>query len=168
MFTLFFPLQDIASPMLAAMAIGLSFGSALFADVFALGVGLKFGRRRLAPAISPNKTVEGALGGLVGAVVSAPVCTCICWLIVRFTASAEAAAYPIPNMALLTLVSLLAGAFSQCGDLTASVVKRYCGIKDYGDFLPGHGGIMDRVDSVLFSVVVWHIFFIFCLQAVVL
>jgi len=168
MFTLIFPLQDMASPMLSTMAMGLSFMSALLTDVFAWGVGLGFGRHRLTPAISPKKTVEGAVGGLVGAVVSAPICAGLSWLIVRVTVSAEAAAHPLPSMALLMAVSLVAGAISQSGDLTASAVKRHCGIKDYGNFLPGHGGIMDRIDSVLFSIVVWHIFFLFCLKAVVL
>ena len=168
MLTLIFPLQDIASPMLAALAVGLSLMSALLTDVFAWAVGLKFGRRKLTPVISPKKTVEGAVGGLVGAALSAPISVGLSWLIVRFMVSPEAAAYKLPNMALLMLVSVIAGAVSQCGDLTASTVKRHCGIKDYGNFLPGHGGMMDRIDSVLFNVVVWHIFFLFCMQAVVL
>ncbi|MBQ8953466.1 MAG: phosphatidate cytidylyltransferase [Clostridia bacterium] len=168
MFTLFFPLQDMASPLLATLAMGLSFMSALLTDVFAWGFGLRFGRRKLTPEISPKKTVEGAAGGLLGAAVSAPVCAGLSWLIVRITVSAQAAAHPLPNMWLLMLVSLAAGAAAQFGDLTASSVKRHCGIKDYGNFLPGHGGMMDRIDSVLFSIVVWHVYYIFCLQAVVL
>ena len=168
MFTLIFPLQDLASPRLAAFALGATFLSAFLTDVFAWGVGLKFGRHKLIPAISPKKTVEGAVGGLVGAAVSAPISAGISWLIIRFMVSAEAAAYPLPNMALLMLVSVLAGVVSQYGDLTASAVKRHCGIKDYGNFLPGHGGMMDRIDSLLFTAVVWHIFFLFCMRAVVL
>ena len=167
MFTLIFPLQDLASPVLSALAIGLAFMSALLTDVFAWGVGLKFGRRKLAPHISPKKTVEGAVGGLAGALVSAPICLGLTWAIMRITGAAQAFG-PIPSMITLMAVSLIAGAVSQCGDLAASAVKRYCGIKDYSNFLPGHGGIMDRIDSVLFSVVVWHVFFLFFSQAVVL
>ena len=168
LFTLFFPLQDLASPLLTTLAMGLSFMSALFTDVFAWGVGLKFGRRKLTPEISPKKTVEGALGGLVGAAVSVPICAGVSWVIVRLTVSAEAAAHPMPSLLALTAVALVAGAVSQFGDLTASAVKRHCGIKDYGSFLPGHGGMMDRIDSVLFSIAVWHVYFLFFLQAVVL
>ena len=167
MFTLFFPLQDLASPLLATLAMGLSFMTALLADVFAWGVGLTFGRRPLVPDISPKKTVEGALGGLVGAVIAAPVCAGLSWVIVRLVQPA-AAAHPMPSIPVLMLVALVAGAASQFGDLTASLVKRHCGIKDYGSFLPGHGGMMDRIDSVLFSIAVWHVYFIFCWRAVVL
>ena len=168
MFTLFFPLQDLASPLLSTMAMGLTFTSALFTDVFAWGVGRRFGRHPLTPEISPKKTVEGAVGGLVGAAVSTPVCAFISWAIVYLTVSPEAAAYPMPSMPVLMLVALFAGVASQFGDLTASAVKRFCGIKDYGSFLPGHGGMMDRIDSVLFGTVIWHIYFLFILQAVVL
>ena len=168
MLTLIFPLQDLASPMLASLAVGLAFSSALLTDVFAWGVGLKFGRHKLTPLISPKKTVEGAVGGLIGAALSVPICVGLSWLNVRLTVSSEAAAVPLPNMALLMLVAVVAGAVSQCGDLAASMVKRHCGIKDYGNFLPGHGGIMDRIDSVLFNIAVWHIFFIVCMKAVVL
>ena len=168
MFTMIFPLQDLASPLLATMALGLSFVSALLTDVFAWAIGMRFGRHKLAPAISPKKTIEGAVGGLVGAAVSTPACVGVSMLIVRLTVSAEAMAYPRPNMAILILVSVLAGAASQLGDLTASAVKRRCGIKDYANFLPGHGGMMDRIDSVLFSIVIWHVFFLFFMQAVVL
>ncbi|MBR3502756.1 MAG: phosphatidate cytidylyltransferase [Clostridia bacterium] len=168
MLTFFFPLQDIGAPLLATLAVGLAFLNALITDVFAWGVGRLLGRHPLTPEISPKKTVEGALGGLVGAAASAPICAGLSWVIVRFTVSAEAAAYPMPSLLVLTLVAVFAGAASQFGDLTASLVKRRCGIKDYGSFLPGHGGMMDRIDSVLFALVIWHIYFLYCLKAVVL
>ncbi len=168
MFALIFPMQDIASPLVSTVAMGLSLLAALLCDIFAWGVGKKWGRRQLTPAVSPRKTVEGAVGGLVGAALAAPVGVLLSRLIVLVAVSGEAAAETLPPMALLMLVTLVAGAFSQCGDLAASMVKRYCGIKDYGNFLPGHGGIMDRIDSVLFSLVICYIYFIFCMRTVVL
>lgn len=155
--TMFYPLQDIPSPYAATLIMGLSFAVPLLSDVFAWAIGRKWGRRKLAPVISPKKTVEGALGGLVGSVVVVPPVMLIARLIMLIRGVAVTGA-DIPNMWALLLVSLLAGAASQIGDLAASTVKRWCGVKDYSNILPGHGGIMDRIDSVLFSIVVFHIY----------
>lgn len=168
MMPLFYAFQDIASPLISTLAMGLSFTVALLSDVFAWAVGRRFGRHPLAPEISPKKTIEGSVGGLAGSVLAAPLCVFLSRCIVYLTVSPEAAAEAVPSMGVLMVVSLMAGALSQCGDLAASTVKRYCGIKDYGNFLPGHGGIMDRIDSVLFSIVVFYIYFISFQQAVVL
>ena len=130
---------------------------AFSADTGAYFVGRAWGKHKLAPVISPKKTVEGALGGLVGSVVVVPPVMLIARLIMLIRGVAVTGA-DIPNMWVLLLVSLLAGAASQIGDLAASTVKRWCGVKDYSNILPGHGGIMDRIDSVLFSIVVFHIY----------
>ena len=103
-----------------------------FADIGAFFVGRRFGRVRLAPAVSPGKTWEGALGG---AAVSALV------------AVAGSAWFGVPLAPFLPLC-LAAVAFSIVGDLTESLLKRFAGMKDSGTLFPGHGGVMDRIDSV--------------------
>jgi phosphatidate cytidylyltransferase len=101
--------------------------------------GRAFGRHRLAPRISPAKTVEGALGAVVGAMLVAGVCR-----LVFFPQVGRA-----EGLVLATVVSLLA----QLGDLGESALKRAFGAKDSGWIIPGHGGILDRLDSLVFPVV---------------
>ena len=114
---------------------------AFLSDAFALFAGMCFGRHKLAPDLSPKKTVEGAVGGLVGAVLSA--------VVYGFVAQAlfhqAGISFPV-----LALYGLLGSAVSQLGDLSFSYIKREYGIKDFGNILPGHGGILDRFDSVIF------------------
>ena len=102
------------------------------ADTAAYFVGRAWGKRRLAPAISPGKTWEGAIGGLIGAALYAIII-----------------AYFTERGAWLALVAtaLLLGMVSIVGDLFESAVKRQAGVKDSGTLLPGHGGILDRIDS---------------------
>jgi phosphatidate cytidylyltransferase len=105
-------------------------------DTFAYFVGRAIGRHRLAPQISPGKTVEGAIGGLVGAMIAA--------LIVRIYSGWM----PTKDAVILGLVI---GVVGQWGDLFESTVKRDFRVKDSGHILPGHGGILDRFDSFLFA-----------------
>ena len=91
------------------------------------------------PDVSPKKTVEGAIGGIVGVVVSAV----IFGLIMQFGFG------KMPNYFMLITISLIGGFVSQWGDLIASLLKREYGIKDYGKMFPGHGGVMDRFDSMI-------------------
>jgi phosphatidate cytidylyltransferase len=105
-------------------------------DTFAFFVGKTIGHYRLAPGISPNKSVEGAIGGLVGAVVAA--------LIVRIYSDW------MPTRDAV-VIGLLIGIIGQWGDLFESAVKRDFKVKDSGRILPGHGGILDRFDSMLFA-----------------
>ena len=108
-----------------------AFGS----DIFAYFTGYFLGKHKMAPNLSPKKTIEGAVGGLVGS-------SLLAWLF-GFIFMRE--------MALVCLVlGLVGGAAGMAGDLTASAFKRKMGIKDYGKLIPGHGGIMDRFDSVIF------------------
>lgn len=121
----------------------IAFGS----DTFAYFSGRLFGRHKLAKVLSPNKTIEGAIGGVVGVVIL----TLVYGYLVN-----------IPNLVLLMLLGGLGAIISQFGDLAASAIKRQTGIKDYGKLLPGHGGILDRFDSNFFTApFVYYIMLIF-------
>jgi phosphatidate cytidylyltransferase len=109
-------------------------------DVGAYFVGKRFGKRKLAPSISPGKTVEGSIGGIAAGFIG-----------LLLIAALANTAVPFRWVELLA-VSLLLSLAAQLGDLTESMLKRYCGVKDSGSFLPGHGGLLDRMDSLLFSV----------------
>lgn len=102
------------------------------ADIGAYFCGRRFGRRRLAPSVSPGKTWEGALGGLAASGIVAVI---------------GGAWFRLPLQQFLVLC-LAAVAFSVVGDLTESLLKRFAGMKDSGTLFPGHGGVMDRIDSV--------------------
>jgi len=102
------------------------------ADIGAYFVGRTFGRRKLAPRVSPGKTLEGAVGGL---------------LLVALVAGGGAAYFGLPRLAVVAF-GFAVGIFSIIGDLTESMFKRAAALKDSGTLLPGHGGLLDRIDSV--------------------
>lgn len=120
--------------------IWIIFITAWLSDTLAFAFGRRFGRNKLLPEVSPNKTVEGAAGGLCGSLVFNLIFGFIC------SAFFGRSVYYLP----LGLLAILAGVLSQLGDLAASCIKREHGIKDYSNLLPGHGGVLDRFDSVLF------------------
>ena len=107
-------------------------------DSAAYFVGVFFGKHKMIPDVSPKKTVEGAVGGIVGVVVAAV----IFGLIMQFGFAKT------PNYVMLVAIALVGGFVSQWGDLIASLLKREYAIKDYGWLFPGHGGVMDRFDSM--------------------
>lgn len=123
--------ESAASILVWVIVLG-AFGT----DIFAYFAGVFLGKHKLCPKISPKKTIEGSLGGVCGAVL-------LCGLFGVFFAPA----YTVHCF----ILGGLCGVFSQFGDLTASIFKRKMGIKDYGNLIPGHGGILDRFDSVLFT-----------------
>ena len=140
-------------------------------DMFAYFLGSLIGGKKLCPSISPKKTVAGAVGGLLGGMVMA----ILFWVVFEYVGSlapkfAEGCGY-IPfishadggwmwKSALIYLaIGLVCGAVSEIGDLAASSIKRAIGIKDYGKIFPGHGGFMDRIDSVMYCLVVLLIAF---------
>lgn len=106
-------------------------------DTGAYYVGSSFGRRKLYPVVSPNKSLEGALGGLAGSIAGAGI--------------ARATFFPELTMADAVVTALLLGTLGQLGDLFESLLKRSFGVKDSGAIVPGHGGILDRLDSILFA-----------------
>ncbi len=118
---------------------------AMASDTFAYFIGVLFGKHKLCPNVSPKKTVEGAIAGLVGGVLSAVVYT---------TILVHLGYKGMPHLPAVLGISLLGGIAAQVGDLTASLVKRHCGIKDFGSIFPGHGGVMDRIDSIIFTLMV--------------
>jgi len=113
---------------------------AFLSDAGAYFVGLKFGKHKLAPVVSPNKTIEGALGGIATAMLGMLVYALILDLIPGGF---------IVNYALAILYGLIGSLAGMFGDLCFSVIKRQTGIKDYGNLIPGHGGVLDRFDSLM-------------------
>ena len=110
-------------------------------DTCALAAGMMFGKHKMAPVLSPKKTIEGAIGGVAGSAV--------CSVILSFVLKAL---NPEAVFHLQFLVIGICGALiSMVGDLAASAIKRNHDIKDYGNLIPGHGGIMDRFDSIIFT-----------------
>ena len=119
------------------------------ADSGAYFAGSKFGKRKLCPTISPNKTVEGAVAGIVSGTLTA----LLIGLIFKLIYGNVTFYYGI-----LLIIGLINSVVSIFGDLTFSVIKRSCNIKDYGSIMPGHGGLLDRFDSVIFCIPVVYIF----------
>ena len=112
-------------------------------DIFAYFVGSKFGKHKLCPKISPKKSVEGAVGGVVGAVALNVI---LLFVFKKFFFESGTGL----SYASVIVMSICLSVVSMFGDLAASTIKRNFGIKDFGKLLPGHGGIMDRCDSLLF------------------
>ena len=158
--------QDVAAILLSGIAIPLAlccllrlrllpYGggfvliplvAAFCSDSAALFTGMACGKHKLAPAVSPHKTVEGAVGGLVGGIVGM-----IFFRIIFYFCTV----YPL-SIGLCILLGFVGSAMGQLGDLSFSAIKREFGIKDYGKLLPGHGGVLDRFDCVIFAApVIW-------------
>jgi len=116
---------------------------AYLGDTVAYFVGSFLGKHKLCPAVSPKKTVEGAVAGLAASIGGAVT-------VVLIIGKGDSAI----GLLGAAVLGLLGGVAGQVGDLTASLVKRHCGVKDFGSVFPGHGGIMDRIDSMLFALMV--------------
>ena len=112
-------------------------------DTCAYFTGRALGKHKLAPVLSPKKTIEGSIGGVVGSAVFSMLLAVV--LVSRYDEA------PGSYIAAFALIGLVGGAVSEVGDLAASAIKRCYNIKDYGRLIPGHGGIMDRFDSVIFT-----------------
>lgn len=110
-------------------------------DTCAYCVGMLIGKHKMAPILSPKKSVEGGIGGILGAALIGV----LYGLAINYWGDAGA------DMLSYAVIGAAGGAISQIGDLAASAIKRYHNIKDYGKLIPGHGGILDRFDSVIFT-----------------
>lgn len=160
--------SDVVFPIASSFYVGIGFHSLVLArmdgldkvffalclvwatDIGAYMIGSRFGRRKLLPKVSPNKTVEGFVGGILSAVVVA-----IIFLIVD---KSLLAGYSFGMMLLLVVIFSI---FSQFGDLVESAIKRHFGVKDSGKIIPGHGGILDRFDGMIFVFPIMHFFGLF-------
>jgi phosphatidate cytidylyltransferase len=118
----------------------LPFVAAFSSDSGAYFVGLSLGRHKLTPRLSPHKTVEGSIGGFLSAIAL----MLVYGLVLRF------AKFEV-DFAVLAVYGFLGSLASQLGDLSFSAVKRLCGVKDYGRLIPGHGGMLDRFDSMIWA-----------------
>lgn len=124
-------------------ALFTTFGS----DTAAFFVGRALGRHRLAPRISPNKTWEGAIAGVFGAIIVSLLLVTLLSLPLSYGQA--------------VLLGLLVSIFGQFGDLVESLLKRHTGVKESGKLMPGHGGVLDRMDSIVFAGVVVYLYYIF-------
>lgn len=152
-------LLRLQSPAVVTVALVLAFFCASVNDVFALFTGMLLGKHKLSPNLSPKKTIEGSIGGLVASVLFAIAVPPLVRLIFSGNPGFVAGLDALPPTWAFAIPGLVAGGFSQFGDLAASMVKRHCGAKDFGSILPGHGGIMDRMDGILFCGVACAFFF---------
>lgn len=123
--------------------------SAWISDTFAYFVGSRFGKHKLAPKISPKKSVEGAIGGILGNVVVCVITFVICDKFFFVTDTIK--------LWMVIVASAVVSAFGMMGDLSASVIKRNFNEKDFGNLFPGHGGVLDRVDSFIVTMPVTYV-----------
>lgn len=137
----------------------LTFIGAWVPDTFAYFTGVLFGKHKLIPDISPKKTVEGAIGGLVFCVLAF---VGFALIYNNFLIPEDLIWIPEDSpflpVGLMAVIGLFAGIVSMVGDLTMSLIKRHYGIKDYGKILPGHGGFLDRFDSVIAVAIILAVF----------
>ena len=129
-------------------------------DTFSMLCGSLFKGKKLCPKLSPNKTISGAIGGIFFAVLIS-----VCVFLIVDSTNAFSALISSINLQLwhIILLAFVASLACQCGDLFESYIKRRANVKDSGDILPGHGGILDRIDSHLFCYIIVLMFFVFLL-----
>lgn len=160
--------EDVGFPFLSAFYVGIGFQNLLAArksglvvvflalfivwatDIGAYFVGRSIGKRKLLPSVSPNKTVEGSIGGIIAAIAVA--------VVIYFLYSQN-----LPQIGYLKLIifTIIFSVVGQIGDLVESSIKRHYGVKDSGKILPGHGGILDRFDNLIFVFPIMHLLGLF-------
>ena len=163
-----YTIEDAVFPLAMSFYVGFGFNALLDARIAGLDkallalcivwatdsaaylIGMNFGKHKLAPRVSPNKSIEGFIGGILGAVLVTAI-----FMLVDSTVALP---YGIYRMSLFAVFFSVAGQF---GDLIESAMKRYFGVKDSGKFIPGHGGVLDRFDSMLVVFPIMHLFGLF-------
>lgn len=139
-------------------AVLLLFLVATLTDTFAFLVGITLRGPKLCPKVSPNKTISGAIGGLLGGLLGGAI-------VLLFSLYGVLGVQPLGNSTVTNILHYLiiglgGSVFTQVGDLIASYLKRLCGIKDFGTILPGHGGVMDRIDGMTVAGVFIYLYII--------
>jgi len=164
------PLLTVALPGLSLVALSLipdqkavevvllclTFAVPLLGDVMALYVGSAVGGPKFCPAVSPKKTIAGSIGGMIGSIMAAMIVYGLSHLFCDAPTLAK-----LPVWWHYLILGFLGGIAGQIGDLFASLVKRHSGIKDFSNLFPGHGGMLDRLDSVLFMAVLMYCYLMF-------
>lgn len=145
------------TPNFRPISIIMTFACASGADIMALFVGKLIGGPKLAPAISPKKTVAGAIGGLFGGIISAIIVFGIAYTGAFGLTQLHEKDWI--SLILYVVLGLSIAIATEIGDLMASYTKRFCEIKDYGTLIPGHGGVLDRIDGALLGAMVTYLYF---------
>ncbi len=149
MYVGFFSYHIVLIDRLGSPLIWLVFLTAFGTDIMAYFTGMAFGKHKLCPNLSPKKSIEGAVGGVLGSVL---FCGIFAW-------------FAMPDfLGICLIIGVFGSVVAQLGDLSASAFKRRMGIKDYGNLIPGHGGILDRFDSVLFTAPAVYYCYIFVMM----
>ena len=151
-----FGILDTEPRSLQALLLVMVFAIAVGGDTFAYFIGSAVGGPKLCPHISPNKTIAGSAGGLLGSILCAVVAGRVfTWCFPGFSG--------FPPVWADMLVGFFGGIAGQMGDLFASMVKRHCKVKDFGHIFPGHGGMLDRLDSIVFTAII-----VYCYRVILL
>lgn len=149
-------------PCGGTFAISFAIFLPVFSDTFAYLVGSTLGKRKLCPSISPKKTVAGAVGGLLGSVLCAVTFFLLFDLYavipVGYVTFSDSVAV---RAVVFVVLGIVGGVLAEIGDLAASRIKRTINIKDFGNIFPGHGGVLDRLDSIMFTLVMLFTAFTF-------
>lgn len=149
-------------PCGGTFAISFAIFLPVFSDTFAYLVGSTLGKRKLCPSISPKKTVAGAIGGLLGSVLCAVTFFLLFDLYavipVGYVTFSDSVAV---RAVIFVVLGIVGGVLAEIGDLAASRIKRSMNIKDFGNIFPGHGGVLDRLDSIMFTLVMLFTAFTF-------
>ncbi len=141
----------------ATIVIALVFGVSMFTDVFAYFVGVMFHKGKFAPQISPKKSVSGAIGGILGGLLFSGLVLWLCYFEGLFNPFTSIADTTLKVVLFFVSTGVLGSLMTEFGDLVASSLKRMYDVKDFGSMFPGHGGMMDRVDGLMFCSAITYI-----------